>query len=133
MLVLSPDCNSYANLKGFSDGVEPVQRRELPWHEVRSKLVKKPISLKDMKEWRTREAPTQGGRPALRIYAAPLDFALHVSVRASHATTTALGLRSSAWIVTPNYLSNARSAVALECSEPRQTANRRNYTRLTGF
>jgi hypothetical protein len=41
--------------------MEPVQRRELPWHEARSKLLKKPISLKEMKEWRTREA--DAGRP----------------------------------------------------------------------
>jgi DnaJ-class molecular chaperone len=42
--------------------MEPVQRRELPWYEVRSKLVKKPISLREMKEWRTREA--DAGRPS---------------------------------------------------------------------
>jgi hypothetical protein len=39
-----------------------VQRRGLPWHEVTSKRVKKPISLNEMKEWRTREA--EAGRPS---------------------------------------------------------------------
>jgi len=55
--VKTPDFNSYA-----SGGVEPVQRHGLPWHEVISNLVKKPISLTEMKEWRAREADL--GRPS---------------------------------------------------------------------
>ena len=39
-----------------------MQRRGLPWHEARSKLVKKSISLNEMKEWRAREA--EAGRPS---------------------------------------------------------------------
>jgi hypothetical protein len=51
----------------------------------------------------------------LPTYAAPSDFALLVLVRGSHTTTTASALRSSAWMATPNYLSNARSAAVLGC------------------
>jgi hypothetical protein len=49
----------------------------------------------------------------LPTYAEPLDFALLVLVRGSHATTTASVLRSWASRATPDYLTNARSAVAL--------------------
>jgi hypothetical protein len=39
-----------------------VERRGLPWHEAISKVAKKPMSLKEVKEWRTREA--DAGRPS---------------------------------------------------------------------
>ncbi len=39
-----------------------MQRRGLPWREATSRLVKKPISLNEMKEWRAREA--EAGRPS---------------------------------------------------------------------
>jgi hypothetical protein len=44
------------------EGVEPVQKHGLPWHEVTLKRVKKPISLSEMKELRAREA--EAGRPS---------------------------------------------------------------------
>jgi hypothetical protein len=46
----------------------------------------------------------------LPTYAEPLDFALLVLVRGSHATTTASALRSLEWMATRDYLSNARYA-----------------------
>ena len=39
-----------------------MQRRGLPFLEAKSKLIKKPLSLEEMKEWRTREA--DAGRPS---------------------------------------------------------------------
>lgn len=39
-----------------------MQTRGLPWREATSKLVQKPISLNEMKEWRAREAAA--GRPS---------------------------------------------------------------------
>jgi hypothetical protein len=39
-----------------------VQKRGLPWDEAVSKVAKKPMSLKEIKEWRTREA--DAGRPS---------------------------------------------------------------------
>jgi len=42
--------------------LERGQKSGLPWPEVTSKRVKKPLSLQQMKEWRTREAAA--GRPS---------------------------------------------------------------------
>ena len=39
-----------------------MQRCGLPFLEARSKLTKKPLSLQEMKEWRTQEA--DAGRPS---------------------------------------------------------------------
>lgn len=39
-----------------------MQGRGLPFLEAKSKLVKKPLSLQEMKDWRTREA--DAGRPS---------------------------------------------------------------------
>ena len=39
-----------------------MQKVHLPWPEVRSKILPKPLSLEETKEWRTREAAA--GRPS---------------------------------------------------------------------
>jgi hypothetical protein len=36
--------------------VKLVQKRGLPFLEAKSKVIKKPLSLQEMKDWRTREA-----------------------------------------------------------------------------
>jgi len=39
-----------------------MQRRGVPWHEAMSKVAPKPLSLEEVKAWRTREAAA--GRPS---------------------------------------------------------------------
>lgn len=39
-----------------------MQKRGLPWHEAVSKVAPKPMSLEEVKAWRTREAAA--GRPS---------------------------------------------------------------------
>jgi hypothetical protein len=92
-----------------------VQKRGLPFLEAKSKVIKKPLSLQEMKDWRTRE-PTREGRRALGTCVAPLDFAILVSVRGSHGTTTVSASRSLAWMAISS-CSNAFVAV-LVCSGP---------------
>jgi hypothetical protein len=94
-----------------------VQKRGLPFLEAKSKVIKKPLSLQEMKDWRTRE-PTREGRRALGTCVAPLDFAILVSVRGSHGTTTVSASRSLAWMAISSCSNSAAFVAVLVCSGP---------------
>ena len=67
-----------------------MQKVHLPWPEVRSKVLPKPLSLEETKEWRTKEAAA--GRPS-RYEDFCLAYGLCITCLGEGVTYNDIGLK----------------------------------------